>query len=139
MVNKHTITQAHPLIPFHLDDDSGVPIYRQLHDQVVEAIESGTLATGDTLPSIRVLSAELLVSAITVRRAYEELVRNEVVERQRGRGTFVRATPETLARLSRGDALAELRGSVSRALRRGLSPAEVRACVDGLLVDEEVA
>lgn len=118
------------MLPLRLSDRSGLPIYRQIHDQIVQAVAAGTLKPGDALPSIRVLSAELLVSAITVRKAYDTLEAAGVLERRRGKGTFVSATPETLARLGRASVEEAVREVVGLALRQGLSPAELRALVE---------
>jgi GntR family transcriptional regulator len=64
-----------------------------LYQQIVEAIKrevaSGRLAAGTALPSFRVLAQELLVSLITVKRAYEELERAGIIFRRQGLGTFV--------------------------------------------------
>ncbi|MDA1229537.1 MAG: GntR family transcriptional regulator [Planctomycetota bacterium] len=65
------------------------PIYRQIIDQVRQAISSGELVVGDALPSVRQLAEQLVVNHNTVAKAFSELVRDGVLESQHGRGVFV--------------------------------------------------
>ena len=65
------------------------PIYRQIIDQVRQAVAAGELAVGDGLPSVRQLAEELVLNHNTVAKAYAELVREGVLESQHGRGVFV--------------------------------------------------
>jgi GntR family transcriptional regulator len=74
---------------FHIDPSSGTPIYRQIADQVRHAIAGGTLRSGDRLPPVRDLAAELAVNPNTIAKAYQDLERDGLVETSRGRGTFV--------------------------------------------------
>jgi GntR family transcriptional regulator len=74
---------------FRLDDDSGIPVYLQLRDQILHAIARGVLAGGDQLPTVREVAVALAVNPNTVNRAYAELERAGVLATQRGRGTFV--------------------------------------------------
>jgi GntR family transcriptional regulator len=75
--------------PLVLSKASGVPFYRQLRDQLDDRIRSGVLPPGSPLPSIRELAAQLLVSVITVKSAYEELEAQGLISSKQGRGTFV--------------------------------------------------
>ncbi len=75
--------------PFRLDLRSGVPVYRQIIDQVLAGIASGGLATGDQLPTVRQLAVDLSVNPNTVLRAYRELEIRGVLETQQGTGTFI--------------------------------------------------
>src|SRR5690348_17633292 len=74
---------------FHLDMKSGVPVYRQLIDQVLGAIASSALAPGDQLPTVRQVAVDLAINPNTVVRAYRELEIRGVIETQQGMGTFV--------------------------------------------------
>jgi len=67
------------------------PIYRQLRDLVVAMILDGVLNEGDPLPSVRHVSAEYRVNPITVLKAYQQLVDEQLVETKRGRGMFINA------------------------------------------------
>jgi GntR family transcriptional regulator len=66
------------------------PIYRQLRDRVVAMILDGVLKEGDPLPSVRTVAAEFRVNPLTVLKSYEELVAEELVEKRRGLGTFIK-------------------------------------------------
>jgi len=74
---------------FHLDLKSGVPVYRQIIDQVFGAIASGGLIGGDQLPTVRQLAVDLSINPNTVVRAYRELEIRGIVTTQQGIGTFV--------------------------------------------------
>lgn len=74
--------------------NSDLPIYRQLHDRVVEMILEGVLVDGDALPSVRNVAAEYRLNPLTVLKGYQELVDEGLVEKKRGRGMFVTAGAE---------------------------------------------
>ena len=74
-----------------IDPSSGLPVYRQIMDQVRRMIVAGRLAPGDRLPSIRELAAMLQINALTVGKAYGELEHDGAIEMRRGLGMFVRA------------------------------------------------
>jgi GntR family transcriptional regulator len=77
--------------PFHfrLDLHSGVPVYRQIIDQVMGGIATGALTAGDQLPTVRQLAVDLSINPNTVIRAYRELEIRGVLETQQGTGTFI--------------------------------------------------
>ena len=77
------------------------PIYRQLRDQVVAMILEGVLKQGDPLPSVRNVAAEYRVNPLTVLKGYQELVDEELVEKRRGLGMFVKVGARDL--LLRGE------------------------------------
>jgi GntR family transcriptional regulator len=72
------------------------PIYRQLRDRVVAMILDGLLKEGDPLPSVRNVAAEYRINPLTVLKGYQELVDQELVERRRGLGMFVRTGARNL-------------------------------------------
>ena len=74
---------------FSIDPRSGVPIYRQIIEQVKFGISRGDLGPGDQLPTVRRLAVELSVNPNTVIRAYREMEIEGVLETQQGSGTFV--------------------------------------------------
>jgi GntR family transcriptional regulator len=74
---------------FVLDLHTGVPVYRQLMDQVRAGIASGTLAAGDQLPTVRQLAVDLSINPNTVMRAYRELELGGLLETHQGTGTFI--------------------------------------------------
>lgn len=78
-----------PAFRFLLDLKSGVPVYRQIIDQVRGALASGALATGDQLPTVRQLAVDLAINPNTVVRAYKELELGGLLETHQGTGTFI--------------------------------------------------
>ena len=72
-----------------LDMHSGVPVYRQIIDQVIAGIATGAVAGGDQLPTVRQLAVDLSINPNTVIRAYRELEIRGVLETQQGTGTFI--------------------------------------------------
>jgi GntR family transcriptional regulator len=74
---------------FRLDAHSGVPVYRQLIDQVMGGMAAGALAGGDQLPTVRQVAVDLSINPNTVVRAYREMEIRGVLETQQGTGTFI--------------------------------------------------
>jgi GntR family transcriptional regulator len=74
---------------FRLDADSGVPVYRQIIDQVQGGLASGALTSGDQLPTVRQVAVDLAINPNTVLRAYRELEIRGVLDTQQGTGTFI--------------------------------------------------
>jgi DNA-binding transcriptional regulator YhcF (GntR family) len=74
---------------FRLDASSGVPVYRQIIDQLTGAIASGALDAGDQLPTVRQVAVDLAINPNTVMRAYRELEIRGILETQQGTGTFI--------------------------------------------------
>ena len=99
---------------FHLDRHSGVPVYRQVQDQVRFLAASGVLGAGAELPSTRALAAELGLNPMTVSKAYAQLERDGIVERRPGLALVVRARSERDLEATRR---AELRGALLPAVR----------------------
>src|SRR2546430_2467936 len=74
---------------FRLDLASGVPVYRQIIDQVLGGMAAGTLAPGTQLPTVRQVAVDLAINPNTLVRAYRELEIRGVLETQQGTGTFI--------------------------------------------------
>jgi len=72
-----------------IDPNSGIPVYRQMMDQVKYYLASGALQPGDQLPSIRELAQKLAINPTTVVKAYSELEHGQVIEMRHGKGVFV--------------------------------------------------
>src|SRR5579863_5647130 len=103
------------------------PIYRQLRDRVVAMILDSVLREGEPLPSVRNVSAEYRVNPLTVLKAYQQLVDEELVEKRRGLGMFVKSDARNL--LLKGERqkfLTEEWPRISAIIQRlGLSPEEL--------------
>lgn len=103
------------------------PIYRQLRDRVVAMILDGILKEGDPLPSVRNVAAEYRVNPLTVLKAYQQLVDEELVETRRGRGMFINAgAPALLLRGERQKFLEEEWPRICANIQRlGLRPEDL--------------
>src|SRR5579871_6116881 len=115
------------MIDFTLDPKSGVPIYRQIQDQIRYGIGSGRLRPGEQLPTVRALAVDLQVNPNTVIKAYSELEREGVLTSEQGSGTFV--APQPTVALSPADRQDKLRALcvefLARAGRYGFGPDDV--------------
>ena len=105
------------------------PIYRQLRDRVVHMILDGMLKEGDPLPSVRNVAAEYRVNPLTVLKAYQQLVDEDLVEMRRGLGMFVKADPrDSLLKGERQKFLTEEWPNVAAKIQRlGLTRKELIA------------
>jgi GntR family transcriptional regulator len=107
-------------------EDSGVPIYVQIREQLLRAIGSGALKSGEQLPTMRQLAVQLKVDLNTVRHAYDELEQTGAIVIRRARGTYVADKPPPVdsARQARKvQALAQQ--AMALAISAGVDPAEV--------------
>ena len=96
------------MLHVQIDPHSGVPVYRQVMDQVKYYTASGALRAGEQLPSIRDLARRLAVNPTTVVKAYGELAHEGVIEMQHGRGAFVTGAGRSLSRAELTKALRRL-------------------------------
>lgn len=101
-------------LPFLVNPNAAVPIFRQIADGLRAAIGRGSLAAGDLLPSVRQIAEELAVNPNTVHKAVAELEREGLVEAERGRGMVVRAGTRSLARASGDEAVLALLSDAAR-------------------------
>lgn len=123
-----------PAVSIHVAPHSGVPIYRQLVDQLKAQIAGGRLAAGEFLPSVRQVAEELQVNPMTVSKAYSLLERDGVVELVRGQGMRVRETP-TNGKVRREAILPLLKQVAATAKQLSLRPEQVIAQLKPLLED----
>ena len=84
------MSERRPTFRFRLDENSGVPVYRQIMDQVRGGIALGALRPGDQLPTVRQLAVDLAINPNTVVRAYRELELGGLLDSNQGTGTFIR-------------------------------------------------
>jgi len=119
-----------PAFTVRLEGGSGVPVYRQIIDQVMGGIAAGSLGSGTQLPTVRQLAVDLAVNPNTIMRAYRELELRGVVETQQGVGTYVshqKVEQDDAARQAR---LSRLAGEV--AARAGAEGFSLRELIDRL-------
>ncbi|MGA4538427.1 GntR family transcriptional regulator [Uniformispora flossi] len=112
---------------FRLDAGSGVPIYRQLMQQVRQEVLLGRLSPGDRLPTVKEIVDALAVNPNTVAKAYRELEHEGVVYSRQGKGTFVADTSATLPLDAPPALLAGLTRWVRKARAEGLTSDQMRA------------
>ncbi len=109
-----------------LSTGGSAPLYQQIVEAIRREVASGRMPPGSPMPSFRTFAAQLAVSLITVKRAYEELERDGIILRHQGLGTFVAPDGE---RRSRGDrrtaAVHALRSAVRAGRDAGLKDREL--------------
>jgi GntR family transcriptional regulator len=123
---------------FRLDAGSGVPIYRQLVQQVRQEVMLGRLRPDDQLPTVKEVVDTLAVNPNTVVKAYGELEHEGIVVRRQGVGTFVASAPPTAPLSAPPALLASLTRWVGRAKKEGLSAEQIRALL-AVALDEPAA
>jgi len=113
-----------------IDYHSGVPIYRQIIDQVREQIMAGMLKEGDQLMPLRELSAKLAINPMTVSRAYSAMEAEGLLERRRGIGLFVRIDPKQKEKTKEALVEALLNKAVVTATQFGVSKEKMYEILD---------
>lgn len=104
-----------------------VPIYEQIVDQVKALIRSGDLAEGQLLPSVRALSKELKISALTVKKAYDSLESDGFTVTVHGKGSYVAAVNgELLLEEQKKELEAELEQAIRKGRRCGIEDEDIR-------------
>lgn len=117
-----------------INNSSMVPIYEQIMDQIKAAITSGELQEGVMLPSVRNLAKELKISALTVKKAYDNLEQESFTVTVHGKGTFVAALNRELLKeehIKEVESLLEL--AISKGKRCGLSDEEIRSLFEMIM------
>jgi len=113
------------------------PLYQQIIDGLKREISEGRLLPGSPLPSFRALAEQLLVSVITVRRAYEELEREGIIYRRQGVGTFVAEGGDDRSRAAKALRARELlQQALREAAEAGLAPGEVAELLNRVIRDK---
>ena len=116
---------------FRIDSSSRLAIYRQLAQQLREAVARGLLRTDDRLPSVRELSRTLVINPNTVARVYTELEREGILSTRPGLGVFVAAPKAELTKKVRKERLQELLDNcLTEAVHLGFTADEVIALVE---------
>ena len=113
-----------------------VPIYEQIMEQIKTQIRDGSLRENDSLPSVRALSKELKISALTVKKAYDHLESEGFTVTVHGKGTYVAAAnPELLLEEQKKEVEADLELAIQIGRRYGLSTEEIRSLFELILED----
>ncbi len=111
-----------------------VPIYEQIVDQIKTLIRNGELKENDSLPSVRSLSKELKISALTVKKAYDNLEAEGFTITVHGKGTYVAATnAELLLEEQKKELENDLEMAIQKGRRYGISDEDIRSLFELIL------
>lgn len=117
-----------------VNNSSMVPIYEQIVDQIKTFIRNGELKENDILPSVRSLSKELKISALTVKKAYDNLEEEGFTVTVHGKGTYVAAAnPERLLEEQKKELEADLEMAIQKGRRFGISDEDIRSLFELIL------
>jgi GntR family transcriptional regulator len=123
---------------FRIEPDSHVPVYLQIVDIVRSSIAAGVHKPGESLPSQRVLAAELRVNPNTVQRAFDEMLRQGLIKSQRGVGMFVASRgPHSARGRAEEAAQAAFLQAVTSASQAGLTPDRIRELFEDAMEELE--
>jgi GntR family transcriptional regulator len=124
------------VVEFRVDRSAGLPAYLQLERQVREALRMGWLQPGDKLPAVREVVVTSGVNPNTVLKAYRELERAGLVEARQGSGTYVKASPGSVAPKVMAELREQLAKWVHTARVEGLDPEDIQALLTVVLGEE---
>lgn len=110
------------------------PIYEQIVDQIKTMIRNGKLKENDNLPSVRILSKELKISALTVKKAYDTLENEGFTITVHGKGTYVTATnTELLLEEQKKELESDLEKAIQKGRRCGISDEDIKSLFELIL------
>ena len=113
-----------------------VPIYEQIMDQIKAQITAGDLKENDVLPSVRTLAKDLKISALTVKKAYDNLEQEGYTVTVHGKGTYVAAAdPERMKEERRREVENDLDKAIEKGRRCGLTDEEIREMFELIMED----
>ena len=119
-----------------INSSSMVPIYEQIMDQIKAQITAGDLKENDILPSVRTLAKDLKISALTVKKAYDNLEQEGYTVTVHGKGTCVAAAnTERMLEEQRREVESDLEKAVEKGRRCGLKDEEIRELFDLIMED----
>ena len=122
-------------MPIIINNSSMIPIYEQLSDQIKTLIRNGELKESDNLPSVRTLSKELKISALTVKKAYDSLEEDGFTVTVHGKGTYVAAVNrQLLLEEQKKEVESDLEKAVQKGRAYGISGEDIRSLFD-LIMD----
>lgn len=119
-----------------INSSSMVPIYEQIMDQIKARITAGDLKESDILPSVRTLAKDLKISALTVKKAYDNLEQDGFTVTVHGKGTYVAAAnTERMLEEQRREVEEGLEKAVGKGRRCGMSDEEIRELFELIMED----
>lgn len=121
-----------------INGSSMIPIYEQIMDQIKTMIINKELSENDILPSVRSLSKELKISALTVKKAYDNLEQEGFTVTVHGKGTFVKAmNRELILEEQKKEVETDLEMAIQKGKQCGLSNDEIRELFEIILEDKQ--
>ena len=122
------------MLLINLDYQTRIPIYEQIVDQIKKLIRKGELKANDSLPSVRALSRELKISALTVKKAYDHLESEGFTVTVHGKGTYVAAVnAELLLEEQKKELEADLERAIQKGRRCGISDEDIKSLFELIL------
>ena len=119
-----------------INSSSMIPIYEQIMDQIKAQIKAGDLKENDILPSVRTLAKELKISALTVKKSYDNLEQEGYTVTVHGKGTYVAAVnTERRQEEQKREVESDLEKAVEKGRRCGLKDEEIRELFDLIMED----
>ena len=132
-----SVTNARRPLEIRLDPQSGMPVYRQIIDQIMGGIATGAVKPGDQLPTVRQLAVDLAINPNTVIRAYRELEIRGMLETQQGTGTFISHQKVQRDEVERQRKLSQIAGEfAARAGAAGFTIEELLVQLQALTTDK---
>ena len=120
-----------------INNTSMVPIYEQIMEQIKAQIISGQLKENDILPSVRTMAKELKISALTVKKAYDNLEAEGMTVTVHGKGTYVAASNiQLMEEERRKEVEADLEAAIQKGWRGGMKGEEIRSLFELIMEDE---
>lgn len=110
-----------------IDPKSPIPIFRQIADQLRQAVDAGVHKPGEMLPSQRTLAVDIRVNPNTIQRAYETLEREGIVETRRGVGVFVVQSDRRKLSAVETRLCSQFSSAIRQSLQAGMTPDSTRA------------
>ena len=132
----YTVYNRRLLMKIIINNSSMVPIYEQIMEQIKAQIISGELKENDILPSVRTMAKELKISALTVKKAYDNLEEEGFTVTVHGKGTYVAATNKNLMREEQlKEVEHDLEQAIMKGRRCGLNDEEIRNLFEMIMED----
>ena len=133
----YTVCNRREHMKIIINNTSMVPIYEQIMEQIKAQIISGELKENDILPSVRTMAKELKISALTVKKAYDNLEAEGMTVTVHGKGTYVAASnTQLMEEERRKEVEADLEAAIQKGRRCGMKEEEIRSLFELIMEDE---
>ena len=133
----YTVYNRRLLVKIIINNSSMVPIYEQIMEQIKAQIISGELKENDILPSVRTMAKELKISALTVKKAYDNLEAEGMTVTVHGKGTYVAASnTQLMEEERRKEVETDLEAAIQKGRRCGMKGEEIRSLFELIMEDE---